>query len=55
MIWVGVKKRIPEELTTRGLACAERSSNSQTRESELGFGTAEWKIQSGVCKYDDES
>lgn len=55
MVWVGVKKRVPEQLTTRGLACVEWSSDSQTRESESGVGTAEWSLQGRVCEYNDES
>lgn len=55
MGWLRGKKRVPEELTRRGLACVERSSNSQTRESASGFRTAEWRIQDRVCKYKVES
>ena len=55
MVWVGVRKRVPEELITRGLACVERSSNSQTRENESGFGTALWRMQGRVCKCIDGS
>lgn len=29
----------------------ERSGNSQTRESESGFGIAEWRLQGRMCKY----
>lgn len=48
MGWVGGKKRVPKELTRRELACVERSRNSQTRESESGFGTAEWRTQDSM-------
>lgn len=34
LVWVGVKKRVPEQLTTRGLACVEWSGDAQSRESE---------------------
>ena len=33
----------------------ERSSNSQSREYESGFGTAEWRMQGRICKYIDGS
>ena len=55
MGWVEVKKRVSEELTAQGLACVERSSNSQSREYESGFGTAEWRMQGRICKYIDGS
>lgn len=52
----GSEEGSPEQLTTRGLACVEWSSDSQTGESESGFGTAEWRrLQGSVYKYNDES
>lgn len=55
MVWVEVKKQVSEELTAQGLACVERSSNSQSREYESGFGTAERRMQGRMCKYIDGS
>lgn len=55
MGWVRGKKRFPEEMTRRGLACVERSNNSQTRGSESNFGTPKWRIQGRVCKNKVES